>query len=74
VSLLSGLWLLLYGAGVTAGGAFSITLLPIMGLCFMSLGVLGVFGPPAWAAALMIAGFGGLHLVFGAVIARRHGG
>lgn len=74
VSLLSGLWLLLYGAGVTAGGAFSITLLPIMGLCFMSLGVLGVFGPPAWAAALMIAGFGGVHLVFGAVIARRHGG
>ena len=72
--VLPGLWLLLYGAGVTAAGAFSVPLLPIMGFCFMAIGVICVAGPVGWADPLLMAGFGGLHLVFGAVIARRHGG
>jgi hypothetical protein len=72
--LLPGLWLLLYGAAVTAGGAFSIPPVPIMGLVFISLGVVAVAGPATWSELLLIAGFGGVHLVFGTVIARRHGG
>jgi hypothetical protein len=33
-----------------------------------------VFVPPAWGDAIMAAGFGGLHLGFGYLIARDFGG
>ena len=71
---LPGLWLLSYGTAVVTGGAFSVRPVPVMGLGFMALGLLAMAVAPAWSNSLLAAGFGGLHLLFGWIIARRHGG
>jgi hypothetical protein len=74
VFLVPGTWLLLYGAAVVTAGAYSVKIVPVMGLCFMALGGVGLLAAPAWHDPLLAAGFGGLHIVFGVHIARKHGG
>jgi hypothetical protein len=74
VGAIPGMWLLLYGTAVVAGGAFSVKIVPVMGICFMLAGTLAVFTPAAWNDWIMAAAFGGLHIGFGIPIARRHGG
>lgn len=73
-SAIPGVWLLLYGTGVITGGMFSVRAVPAMGLCFMVLGALALFSPPAYANWFMAVGFGGLHVLFGAIIVRKYGG
>lgn len=74
VGLLPGIWLLLYGTAVVSGGTFSVRPIPLMGLVMMLTGAVALFSPPAFADAFMAAGFGGLHIIFGVIIARRYGG
>jgi hypothetical protein len=70
---LPGVWLLLYGAAVLAGGSASVRVVPVMGVCFMVIGTVALL-LPAWSAVLLPAGFGGLHLIFGMVIWVKYGG
>ena len=67
-------WLLLYGASFVSSGAYSIRVVPVMGVCFMLLGVAACFIPFPVANALLGVGFGGLHIIFGFIIARSYGG
>lgn len=74
IQAIPGVWLLLYGTGVVAGGAFSVRIVPVMGLCFMAAGVLALFAPMSWGHPILGAAFGGLHIAFGIPIARSYGG
>ncbi|HEV7991936.1 MAG TPA: hypothetical protein VGP25_08935 [Gemmatimonadaceae bacterium] len=74
VPLLPGVWMLLYGIGVVAAGTFSVRIVPVMGVAFMLVGTIALFAPSSLSTEYMAAGFGGLHLFFGTLIARRHGG
>jgi hypothetical protein len=72
--LMPGTWLLLYGVAVVTGGAYSVRVVPIMGLSFMAIGAVALFSPLAIGNWLMAVGFGGFQIVFGFIIARRYGG
>jgi hypothetical protein len=74
LAVLPGVWLLLYGTAIVTGGAFSVRVVPVMGLCLMLLGATALFAPASWGDALMAAGFGIVQMGFGWWIARHHGG
>jgi hypothetical protein len=70
----AGIWLLMYGTGVAACGVFSIPVVLIAGFAFMGLGTVTLAAPESWAPMMLALGFGGLHLLLGALIWRDHGG
>jgi hypothetical protein len=72
--LMPGVWLLFYGVAVMCCGAYSVKVVPLMGAAFMVLGSVALlvsWGVAQWCLA---AGFGGLQITFGGIIARNHGG
>jgi hypothetical protein len=71
--LLPGTWLALYGAGVAAGGTFSVRAIRWMGVIFLALGAVALVRPDAGLVMLGI-GFGALHIGAGLDITWRHGG
>ncbi len=74
LAALPGVWLLLYGTAIVTGGAFSVRVVPVMGLCLMLLGAAALFASPVWGDAFMAAGFGVVQIGFGWWIARHFGG
>ncbi|HEX3100616.1 MAG TPA: hypothetical protein VHQ01_02430 [Pyrinomonadaceae bacterium] len=66
--------MLSYGAAVVCGGAFSARVVPVMGWCFVVLGVATFLLPANYGNTMMGVSFGGLHIIFGAIIARKYGG
>jgi hypothetical protein len=73
-TLMAPTWLLLYGAGVLTGGAFSVAPMQVLGLAFMALGGAALVTPPSWGTVWLALGFGVLQIGFGWYIARHHGG
>jgi hypothetical protein len=73
-ALLPGVWLLLYGTAIVTGGAFSVRVVPIMGLCLMLLGAMALFVPREIGDLFMAFGFGFVQIGFGIWIAQRYGG
>ena len=70
---LPGVWSLIYGGAVISGGVLSVPIVPVMGACFMATGAAALL-LPALGNLAMALGFGGLHILFGYWIARKHGG
>ena len=63
-----------YGVAVICGGAFSARVVPVMGWCFMAVGAAAFLLPSTYSNLMMGLSFGALHIIFGAIIARRYGG
>jgi hypothetical protein len=77
VALLPGVWLVLYGAALATAGLWSVSLIPVMGVSFLIMGAGTLLGPLwlPWSPDLLLAaGFGGLHMIFGFIVWRYHGG
>jgi hypothetical protein len=72
--VITAVWLLMYGAGLTACGVFSVSPVLQAGLVFMALGTIALVLPATAAPTLLAAGFGGIHLALGFAIGRHHGG
>src|SRR2546423_8797415 len=72
LTAIPGMWLLLYGTGVVAGGAFSVRVVPVMGICFMLAGTLALFTPSVWTDWIMAPAFDWRLIAFGIPIARGH--
>jgi hypothetical protein len=73
-NLLPGAWLLLYGTSVVTGGWASVRIVPMMGACFMAAGAAALLSKGTPGDIILAAGFGGLHILFGAIIAMKYGG
>lgn len=74
LGLLPGTWMILYGVGLMAGGAFSVPAIPVLGGAFALAGLAALFVPAAWGDVAMALTFGLLHVIGGVVVWRRHGG
>lgn len=72
--LMPGVWMLLFGMGVTTGGVFSVRLVPVIGVGFLITGGIALFLPLNWGNVLMAISFGGFDIVAGYLIARNYGG
>ena len=72
--VLAGIWMLTYGAGLVASGVYSLPVVTLAGGMFLGFGTVALTAPPQWAPFLLALSFGGIHLILGILVVRRHGG
>lgn len=70
IDAIPGTWLLLYGCALISASVSTTAIVAWMGVCFAGLGIVALVGPVALHIPLLALGFGGLHIVFGILIAR----
>jgi hypothetical protein len=70
IDAIPGTWLLLYGCALVSASVSTTVIVAWMGVYFAGLGVLALASPVTFHVPLLTAGFGGLHIVFGILIAR----
>jgi hypothetical protein len=68
------IWLGCYGAAITNGGQVSVAPIRYMGLSFLLVAGGAALSPQKMGLAWLVLGFGLLHLIYGAYIARRYNG
>ena len=68
------IWLGCYGAAVTNGGQVSVAPVRYMGVSFLIAAGGAALSPEGMGLAWLALGFGWLHIIYGAYIARRHNG
>jgi len=64
-------WMMLYGTGVYTAGLFSIRAPRILGIVFIAMGVVALFGFLNYGVVWAAVSFGLLHIVFGMYILRK---
>jgi hypothetical protein len=65
-----GTWLLLYGCALVSASVTTTAIVAWMGVGFAGLGIVALISPVAVHVPLLATGFGGLHILFGILIAR----
>jgi hypothetical protein len=65
-----GTWLLMYGCALISASVSTTAIVAWMGMCFAALGLTALAAPAALHIPLLGLGFGGVHIVFGILIAR----
>ena len=73
LTLLPGIWMCLYGASVMTAGVHSVRVIPVMGALFIVAGAL-VLLTPLPANTMLGLALGLLHILFGIIVWRNHGG
>lgn len=68
-----GVWMLSYGLAICAVGLFSVKPVSMLGGAFVLAGAVTLLLPPSAQLPMMALTFGGFHIVYGILMARKHG-
>jgi len=73
VPYILGIWMLCYGLAIAAVGLFSVRNVSFLGAAFVISGAITLLMPLTIHLYMMALTFGGFHIIYGIVMARRHG-
>jgi hypothetical protein len=68
-----GVWMLCYGLAICAVGLFSVRPVSYLGAAFVLAGAVTLLLPAPYHLPMMAVAFGGFHIVYGVLMARKHG-